>query len=76
MAWSGLRDSIVYMCPIGESSITQKFRFPQVDGGIRMHNGASLSVFLATCVRTDIARQSTSLLGRAGTIYNGFARAK
>ena len=75
MARRGLCDPIVHVRPIGESSVAQKFGLPQADGGERVHNGALIPIFLATCVRADIACQSASLLGRAGAVYNGPARA-
>lgn len=76
MARRGLRDPIIHVRPIRESSFTQEFGFSQANGGIRVHNGASIPIFLATCVRADIACQSISFLGRTSTVYNGFTRAK
>lgn len=72
MDWCRLCDSIVHMRAAGEPSVTQELRLPQTDGGIRMHNGTSVSIFLAARLRSDITRQFASLFGRAGTVHNGF----
>jgi len=61
---------------VRESSSLEERRFSQADGGIRMYNGALVSVLLATCLRANIARQSASLLGCSGALYNGSACAK
>lgn len=76
MARRRLPDPVIHVRAVGEPSSLEECRFSQANGGIRMHNGALISVFLATRLRANIARQSASLLRCTGTLHNGSACAK
>lgn len=76
MARRGLSDTVVHLRAAGESGAAEELRLSQADGGVRVYNGALISLLVATCLRTDIARQSASLLGCTGALHNGSACAQ
>lgn len=53
MVRHGLPNPAIHVRAVRESSPPEKRRFSQADGGIRMYNGAFVSVLVAARLRTN-----------------------